>query len=135
MLKYEAIAQDIQSHIEDGALAPNDKLPTVVDLCERYGVSKITVKRAFEILTERGLKRDQLYHSVYSFVQDTLGLKISSFHRIIRAVGATEEEAGCLRLDAGAPCSRSPRSASSTTERPSSSPSHAATACAPSCAT
>ncbi len=123
MLKYEAIAQDIQSHIEDGALAPNDKLPTVVDLCERYGVSKITVKR------------DQLYHSVYSFVQDTLGLKISSFHRIIRAVGATEEEAGCLRLDAGAPCSRSPRSASSTTERPSSSPSHAATACAPSCAT
>ena len=61
MLKYEAIAQDIQSHIEDGALAPNDKLPTVVDLCERYGVSKITVKR------------DQLYHSVYSFVQDTLG--------------------------------------------------------------
>ena len=55
MLKYETIAQDIQSHIEDGALAPNDKLPTVVDLCERYGVSKITVKRAFEILTERGL--------------------------------------------------------------------------------
>ena len=103
MLKYEAIAQDIQSHIEDGALAPNDKLPTVVDLCERYGVSKITVKRAFEILTERGLKRDQLYHSVYSFVQDTLGLKISSFHRIIRAVGATEEEAGRLRLDAGTP--------------------------------
>ena len=199
---------------------PNDKLPTVVDLCDRYGVSKITVKRAFEILTEKGLiaskrgsgtyvknttelfdtggvdpllvgkdgtredtfgftrpdqpigftashsargrsvssvvydfsvtnppesvarhlsispddftyyfcrarrleddpitieytympidvtpglKRDQLYHSVYSFVQDTLGLKISSFHRIIRAVGATEEEAGRLRLDAGTP--------------------------------
>ena len=50
-----------------------------------------------------GLKRDQLYHSVYSFVQDTLGLKISSFHRIIRAVGATEEEAARLRLDAGTP--------------------------------
>mgnify|MGYP000199385773 CR=1 FL=1 len=253
MLKYETIAQDIQSRIEDGDLVPNDKLPTVVDLCDRYGVSKITVKRAFEILTEKGphreqarvghlreehhgalrqlggvdpllvgkdgtredtfgftrpdqpigftashsargrsvssvvydfsvtnppesvarhlsispddftyyfcrvrclegdpitieytympidvtpgLKRDQLYHSVYSFVQDTLGLKISSFHRIIRAVGATEEEAARLRLDAGTPCSRSPRSASSTTERPSSSPSHAATACAPSCAT
>ena len=206
MLKYETIAQDIQSRIESGDLAPNDKLPTVVDLCDRYGVSKITIKRAFEILTEKGLiaskrgsgtyvknttelfdtgsvdplfvadqpigftashsargrsvssvvydfsvtnppesvarhlsispddftyyfcrvrcleddpitieytympidvtpglKRDQLYHSVYSFVQDTLGLKISSFHRIIRAVGATEEEAGRLRLDAGTP--------------------------------
>ena len=51
MLKYETIAQDIQSRIEDGDLVPNDKLPTVVDLCDRYGVSKITVKRAFEILT------------------------------------------------------------------------------------
>lgn len=220
MLKYETIAQDIQNRIESGDLAPNDKLPTVVDLCDRYGVSKITVKRAFEILTEKGLiaskrgsgtyvknttelfdtgtvdpllvgedgaredafgftrsdqpigftashsargrsvssvvydfsvtnppegvaqhlsispddftyyfcrvrclegepvaieytympidvtpglKRDQLYHSVYAFVQDTLGLKISSFHRIIRAVGTTEEEAGRLRLDAGTP--------------------------------
>ena len=55
MLKYETIAQDIQSRIEDGDLVPNDKLPTVVDLCDRYGVSKITVKRAFEILTEKGL--------------------------------------------------------------------------------
>ena len=220
MLKYETIAQDIQNRIEEGDLAPNDKLPTVVDLCDRYGVSKITVKRAFEILTEKGLiaskrgsgtyvknttelfdtgtvdplvvirdglredtfgftrsdqpigftashsargrkvssvvydfsvmnppddvarhlsispddftyyfcrvrcleddpitieytympidvtpglKRDQLYHSVYAFVQGTLGLKISSFHRIVRAVAATEEEAGRLQLDAGAP--------------------------------
>ena len=55
MLKYETIAQDIQNRIESGDLAPNDKLPTVVDLCDRYGVSKITVKRAFEILTEKGL--------------------------------------------------------------------------------
>ena len=55
MLKYETIAQDIQNRIEEGGLAPNDKLPTVVDLCDRYGVSKITVKRAFEILTEKGL--------------------------------------------------------------------------------
>ena len=54
MLKYETIAQDIQNRIEEGDLAPNDKLPTVVDLCDRYGVSKITVKRAFEILTEKG---------------------------------------------------------------------------------
>ena len=220
MLKYETIAQDIQSRIEDGDLVPNDKLPTVVDLCDRYGVSKITVKRAFEILTEKGLiaskrgsgtyvknitelfdtggvdpllvgkdgtredtfgftrsdqpigftashsargrsvssvvydfsvtnppesvarhlsispddftyyfcrvrcleddpitieytympidvtpglKRDQLYHSVYSFVQDTLGLKISSFHRIFRAVPATEKEAERLGTTPGSP--------------------------------
>ena len=53
--KYEAIAADIRRSIEDGALKPGDKLPTVVELCELYGVSKITVKRAIEQITEEGL--------------------------------------------------------------------------------
>ena len=198
MLKYEKIADDIRRSIEDGTLEPNEKLPTVVELCELYGVSKITVKRAMETLTEQGLvtskrgsgtyvkststlpedllyqgkadrasgftkehadtpgevssvvydfsiiqppaeiarrlalgpddftyhhcrtrlldgvpivieytymsldlipglKRTNLYGSVYSYIQDTLGLKISSFHRVIRAVRATAEEAE--RLD------------------------------------
>ena len=30
--KYEAIAADIRRSIEDGALKPGDKLPTVVEL-------------------------------------------------------------------------------------------------------
>ena len=46
--KYEAIAADIRRSIEDGSLKPGDKLPTVVEFCELYGVSKITVKRAIE---------------------------------------------------------------------------------------
>lgn len=53
--KYEAIAADIRRSIEDGALKPGDKLPTVVEFCELYGVSKITVKRAIEQITEEGL--------------------------------------------------------------------------------
>lgn len=213
MLKYQSIAADIQRSIEAGALKPNAKLPTVVELCEAYGVSKITIKRAIDLLTERGLissrrgsgtyvknttelleqtgldaidalnaveedsftfsqsdraagftkehasegktissvvydfsianppadvarhlsihpedftyhicrvrclndeptvieytympldlvpglRRSQLYHSVYDYLQNALGLKISSFHRIFRAVPATEEEAA--RLD------------------------------------
>lgn len=55
MLKYESIAADIQQAIESGALKPNEKLPTVVELCESYGVSKITVRRAVERLIESGL--------------------------------------------------------------------------------
>ena len=43
MLKYESIAADLSRSIEDGTLKPNDKLPTVVELCDLYGVSKITV--------------------------------------------------------------------------------------------
>ena len=55
--KYEAIAADIRRSIEDGALKPGDKLPTVVEFCKLYSVSKITVKRAIEQITEEdGLK-------------------------------------------------------------------------------
>ena len=50
-----------------------------------------------------GLKRSQLYLSVYDYIQNTLGLKISSFHRILRAVPATEEEAERLNTKPGVP--------------------------------
>ena len=219
MLKYQSIASDIQRSIEAGALKPNAKLPTVVELCEAYGVSKITIKRAIDLLTDKGLissrrgsgtyvknttelfeqtgieridgtadggddsfafshsdraagftkehegegkkvssvvydfsivnppaniarhlniqpddfayyhcrarcldgepmvieytymplelipglKRSQLYVSVYDYLQNTLGLKISSFHRILRAVPATEEEAERLDTKPGVP--------------------------------
>ena len=200
--KYEAIAADIRRSIEDGALKPGDKLPTVVEFCELYGVSKITVKRAIEQITEEGLvtsrrgsgtyvkeaagfpgkaffqgkndraqgfsyehrgqkvssvvydfsivnppsevaaqlglseddfayhvvrvrcvddtpivieytymplelipglKKKDLYASIYSYIRDTCGLKITSFHRTIRAVAATDEEAERLSVKPGAP--------------------------------
>ena len=200
--KYEAIAADVRRSIEDGALKPGDKLPTVVEFCELYGVSKITVKRAIEQITEEGLvtsrrgsgtyvkdsagfpdkafylgkndraqgfayehrgqkvesvvydfsitnppaevaaqlslaeddfayhivrvreadgvpivieytymplelipglKKKDLYGSVYSFIREKCGLKISSFHRTVRAVAATEEEAERLSCKPGSP--------------------------------
>ena len=204
MAKYMDIADDLQRSIEDGALKPGDKLPTVVELCDLYGVSKITVKRAIEHMTERGLvtsrrgsgtyvketdglpvsllgaarsdraegfyaehqarghtvesvvydfsvtvppaevarllnigpedftyydcrvrlsngvpivieytympldlipglKRTHLYGSIYGYIRNELGLTISSFHRTIRAVGASEEEAQRLDVNAGEP--------------------------------
>ncbi len=50
-----------------------------------------------------GLKKSQLYQSVYAYLRDVLGYKISNFHRIIRAVAATEEEAERLEVAAGSP--------------------------------
>lgn len=204
MLKYEAIAQDIRHCIEDGTLAPNEKLPTVVELCALYRVSKITIRRAMDYLTEiglitsrrgsgsyvknastladdplsigivdraagftaehsdfdepvnsvvydfevvtppervahllaikpddftyyhvrtrrlgdnpiaieytympldviPGLRRSHVNSSVYRYIRDELGLVFSSFHRVIRAVGATEEEAERLDCAVGEP--------------------------------
>lgn len=50
-----------------------------------------------------GLKKKDLYGSVYRFVREQCGLKISSFHRTIRAVAATEEEAERLDTKPGSP--------------------------------
>ena len=70
--KYEAIAADIRRSIEDGSLKPGDKLPTVVEFCELYSVSKITVKRAIEQITEEGLITSRRGSGTY--VKDTAGL-------------------------------------------------------------
>ena len=75
--KYEAIAADIRRSIEDGALNPGDKLPTVVEFCELYSVSKITVKRAIEQITDEGLVTSRRGSGTY--VKDTAGLPGQAF--------------------------------------------------------
>ena len=75
--KYEAIAADIRRTIEDGALKPGDKLPTVVEFCKLYSVSKITVKRAIEQITEEGLITSRRGSGTY--VKDTAGLSGQAF--------------------------------------------------------
>ncbi len=200
--KYETIAADLRRSIEDGDLKPGEKLPTVVELCDIYAVSKITIKRALEQLVSLGLvasrrgsgtyvkelpggcgtaffqgkndraqgfsfehrdkqvssevydfsivnppsfvaeqlglaeddfayhvcrvrkiddepivieytympldlipglKRKDLYGSLYSYIRDTCGLKITSFHRTVRAVAASDEEAERLEVAPGSP--------------------------------
>lgn len=92
--KYEAIAADIRRSIEDGALKPGDKLPTVVEFCELYSVSKITVKRAIEQITEEGLITSRRGSGTY--VKDTAGLPGQAFFqgKNDRAQGFSYEHRG-----------------------------------------
>ena len=92
--KYEAIAGDIRRSIEDGALKPGDKLPTVVEFCELYSVSKITVKRAIEQITEEGLITSRRGSGTY--VKDTAGLPGQAFFqgKNDRAQGFSYEHRG-----------------------------------------
>lgn len=55
MLKYEAVINDITDKISSGVYKPNDKIPTTMELCEQYGVSKTTIKKAMNELENRGL--------------------------------------------------------------------------------
>ncbi len=53
--KYQQVARDLLQGIEDGRFAIGDQLPTEAQLCEHYGVSRITVRAAMSSLSERGL--------------------------------------------------------------------------------
>lgn len=55
MNKYSNMAFDLRQSIIDGTYDPGDKLPTIPQLCKKYGVSKITVKRAMDELELQGL--------------------------------------------------------------------------------
>ncbi|WP_035767682.1 GntR family transcriptional regulator [Butyrivibrio sp. NC2002] len=54
-LRYEKIYSDLKGKIKSGELKSGDKLPSELELAEEYGVSRITSKKAMEILTQEGL--------------------------------------------------------------------------------
>lgn len=55
MLKYQGVVDDVVTKVAKGVYKPNDRLPTTNELCEQYGVSKITIKKAMDELEARGL--------------------------------------------------------------------------------
>lgn len=52
---YEKIYRDLADDIESGRRVAGDKLPTEQELAESYGVSRITSKRALNMLAEAGM--------------------------------------------------------------------------------
>lgn len=54
---YRKVYSDLKGKIENHELLPNEKLPKEKELCGKYQVSMITVKRALELLAEEKLIR------------------------------------------------------------------------------
>lgn len=50
-----AIADDLRAQIQSGARAPGSVLPSEADLAGSYGVSRVTVRKALEVLRGEGL--------------------------------------------------------------------------------
>src|SRR5579875_2945919 len=48
------VAADIEADIDSGAIGPDTRLPTELELAEQYGVSRVTGRRAIALLRERG---------------------------------------------------------------------------------
>lgn len=54
-LKYEIIAFDLRKKILKRIYKRNEQLPLEKEICESYGVSRITVKKAVDMLVQEGL--------------------------------------------------------------------------------
>lgn len=52
---YRQIAEDLRTQIESGRLKPRQQLQTEIELRERYGASRNTVRDAIKLLTTLGL--------------------------------------------------------------------------------
>lgn len=55
MTKYEEIASHIKKEIVEGKYKANEKLPYEKDICEMFEASKMTVKKALDLLVMEGL--------------------------------------------------------------------------------
>lgn len=52
---YYQLAQQLEQAIEDGTLAPGERIDTEVEISERYGLSRPTVRQAIAELVNKGL--------------------------------------------------------------------------------
>jgi GntR family transcriptional regulator len=55
--RYVQLAEDLAKRIELGEFHVGARLPSEAELARDYGTAKMTVRRALEILRERGLIR------------------------------------------------------------------------------
>jgi GntR family transcriptional regulator len=57
---YHQLQMVLQAEIESGKWLPDQQLPTETKIAERFGVSKITVRQALQVLAEQGyIRREQ----------------------------------------------------------------------------
>lgn len=55
MEKYKQIEQALRKEIDQGIYKSGDRLPTELELCEKYNVSRITVRKSLQNLTNQGI--------------------------------------------------------------------------------
>ena len=84
---YLKIADDIRKQITYGLLNANDPLSSEKELCSKYGVSRMTVRKALAILVDenllysvpgKGYFTKKINHDKYLFAFDELGILTGS---------------------------------------------------------
>lgn len=87
MEKYNRIANDVRKKILEGVYQPNEQLPFEKDLCQFYDVSKMTVKKALDMLVAEGLIYKR--RGAGTFVMDLSVEKMEKMLMDIQMMGTT----------------------------------------------
>jgi GntR family phosphonate transport system transcriptional regulator len=90
---WRRIADDLEQAIVTGAHASGEKLPAEIDIADRFGVNRHTVRRALAELAERGLVHAERGSGTY-VKGGRLAYPIRSRTRFSENVGAAGREAG-----------------------------------------
>jgi GntR family transcriptional regulator len=114
---YTLVSSDLRRKIVDGVWAPEARLPNEAELCQRYRVSRITIRHALSILVSEGLvTRSQGSGTFVRGATIMAGLRgLSSFTEEMSAIGvktggrvlaktvvaATADQARALRIAEG----------------------------------
>jgi GntR family transcriptional regulator len=81
---YQRLSSDLRSAIEEGRFGEAGRLPTEAELCREYGVSRHTVRQAFQDLVAEGL--------VYRVPgRGTFVTSLSRRGHYLRSIGTIEE--------------------------------------------
>lgn len=86
---HERLSELLKSDIVDGRLAPGSQLPGEIELAETHGVSRTTVRRALDTLTQAGLVTRQQGRGTFvaeGHINQVLG-DLFSFTEIIQQMG------------------------------------------------
>lgn len=52
---YRQIADDLRRQIEDGTIPPGRRIPSTVEMEQKYNVARDTLRKATKVLKEEGL--------------------------------------------------------------------------------
>ncbi len=111
---YFQLRNILRDRIINGEFKADERIPPEIELCRRYGVSRITVRKAIEALVQEELiytrqgkgtfvtpqKLRRRLPRLYSFTEDIreLGLQPSSSIVELRIENATPQDAATLKL-------------------------------------
>lgn len=87
---YRQLEKKIRDDINSGVYPVHSKIPSEMELCERYAVSRVTVRKALAELIEEGLLIPQQGRGTFVGIPALVrNLKsINSFHDTCRMIGA-----------------------------------------------